>query len=142
MLSQHFYPYNFVPNFPYNVESGAPPGQPLDDKNKDPDRTKTTPSPLDKNKQRPESKDNPARPNDNHQILKESIEMKAQMGPYAFQRPPHAREEELRRYGVCYFYYTNILLILINLLGLIVIPLLLFDQQLKCFGCDSRLMTQ
>ncbi|XP_026321115.1 zinc finger protein 608-like isoform X2 [Hyposmocoma kahamanoa] len=98
VLPQHFYPYNYVPNFPYNVE-GGPPGPPLDDKNKETDRSKTTPSPLDKSKQRlPDGKENPARPNDNHQILKESIEMKAQMGPYAFQRPPHAREEELRRY--------------------------------------------
>lgn len=101
MLPQHFYPYNYVPNFPYNVEPGGPPpGPPLDDKSKDSDRSKTTPSPLDKNKQQrpPDGKENPARPNDNHQILKESIEMKAQMGPYAFQRPPHAREEELRRF--------------------------------------------
>ncbi|XP_059059640.1 zinc finger protein 608-like [Achroia grisella] len=101
VLPQHFFPYNYVPNFPYNVEpSGAPPGAQLDDKNKEPDRSKTTPSPLDKSKQPrgPDGKENPARPNDNHQILKESIEMKAQMGPYAFQRPPHAREEELRRY--------------------------------------------
>lgn len=77
---------------------GPPPGAPLDDKSKDNDRSKTTPSPLDKSKQRPpDGKENPARPNDNHQILKESIEMKAQMGPYNFQRPPHVREEELRR---------------------------------------------
>ncbi|XP_072943049.1 uncharacterized protein [Epargyreus clarus] len=97
VLPQHFYPYNYVPNFPYNVEPGAPPGPPLDDKKED--RSKTTPSPLDKSKPRPpEGKENPARPNDNHQILKESIEMKAQMGNYGFQRPPHAREEELRRY--------------------------------------------
>ncbi|XP_075980953.1 uncharacterized protein LOC142979732 isoform X1 [Anticarsia gemmatalis] len=111
VLPQHFYPYNYVPNFPYNVEAGGPPpGAPLDDKSKDNDRSKTTPSPLDKSKQRPpDGKENPARPNDNHQILKESIEMKAQMGPYAFQRPPHAREEELRRYD--YFasrYYMSL----------------------------------
>ncbi|CAK1584751.1 unnamed protein product [Parnassius mnemosyne] len=103
VLPQHFYPYNYVPNFPYNVEAGAPPGTPIEDKSKtlsDPDRSKTTPSPLDKSKQpRPaDGKENPARPNENHQILKESIEMKAQMGSYAFQRPPHTREEELRRY--------------------------------------------
>lgn len=82
------------------MESGPPPGAPLDDKSKDSDRSKTTPSPLDKNKQPrpPDGKDSQGRPNDNHQILKESIEMKAQMGPYAFQRPPpHAREEEFRR---------------------------------------------
>lgn len=100
VLPQHFYPYNYVPNFPYNVESGGPPpGGPLEDKGKEPDRSKTTPSPLDKGKQpRPsEGKDNPARPNDNHQILKESIEIKAQMGSYAFQRPSHTREDELRR---------------------------------------------
>lgn len=79
------------------MESGPPPGAPLDDKSKESDRSKTTPSPLDKSKQsRSESKDT-SRPNENHQILKESIEIKAQMGPYAFQRPPHAREEELRR---------------------------------------------
>lgn len=82
--------------------SGPPPGPQLEDKNKESDRCKTTPSPLDKNKQRQlEGKENPSRPNDNHQILKESIEMKAQMGPYAYQRPPHAREEDLRRYVVC-----------------------------------------
>ncbi|XP_013162489.1 PREDICTED: zinc finger protein 608-like [Papilio xuthus] len=103
VLPQHFYPYNYVQNFPYNVESGAPPGTPLEDKGKshgDGDRSKTTPSPLDKSKQPrpPDGKENPARPNENHQILKESIEMKAQMGSYAFQRPPHTREEELRRY--------------------------------------------
>ncbi|KAJ2948327.1 hypothetical protein O0L34_g7566 [Tuta absoluta] len=99
VLPQHFYPYNYVPNFPYNVEAGAPPGPPLDDKNKDSDRSKTTPSPLDKSKgPRPSEGKEPPRPNDTHQILKESIEMKAQMGPYAFQRPPMAREEELRRY--------------------------------------------
>ncbi|CAF4914345.1 unnamed protein product [Pieris macdunnoughi] len=97
VLPQHFYPYNYVPNFPYNVETGPPPGPPLDDKGKDMDRSKTTPSPLDKSKPRPDGKE-PPRPNDTHQILKESIEMKNQMGPYAFQRPPHAREEELRRY--------------------------------------------
>ncbi|CAG9795580.1 unnamed protein product [Diatraea saccharalis] len=101
VLPQHFYPYNYVPNFPYNVEPGGPPpGAPLEDKGKDNDRSKTTPSPLDKSKQpRPnDGKDSQGRPNDNHQILKESIEMKAQMGSYAFQRPPHAREDELRRY--------------------------------------------
>ncbi|XP_045501669.1 zinc finger protein 608-like [Colias croceus] len=98
VLPQHFYPYNYVPNFPYNVETGPPPGPPLDDKAKDMDRSKTTPSPLDKKQPRTDGKENPSRPNDNHQILKESIEMKAQMGPYAYQRPPHAREEELRRY--------------------------------------------
>lgn len=101
VLPQHFYPYNYVPNFPYNVEAGGPPpGAPMEDKSKEPDRSKpaSAPSPLDKGKQRPVDKENPARPNDNHQILKESIEMKAQMGPYAFQRPPHAREEELRRF--------------------------------------------
>ncbi|XP_063831007.1 zinc finger protein 608-like [Ostrinia nubilalis] len=100
VLPQHFYPYNYVPNFPYNVESGGPPPGPLEDKGKEPDRSKTTPSPLDKSKQqRPsEGKDNSGRPNDNHQILKESIEIKAQMGSYAFQRPSHAREDELRRY--------------------------------------------
>ncbi|XP_049700997.1 zinc finger protein 608 isoform X2 [Helicoverpa armigera] len=101
VLPQHFYPYNYVPNFPYNVEPGGPPpGPPLEDKSKDSDRSKTTPSPLDKSKQQrpPDGKENPARPNDNHQILKESIEMKAQMGPYAFQRPPLGRDEELRRY--------------------------------------------
>lgn len=98
VLPPHFYPYNYVPNFPYNVESGPPPGPPLDDKSKESDRSKTTPSPLDKSKQqRPSDGKDPSRPNENHQILKESIEMKAQMGPYAFQRPPHAREEELRR---------------------------------------------
>ncbi|CAK1553006.1 unnamed protein product [Leptosia nina] len=99
VLPQHFYPYNYVPNFPYNVETGPPPGPPLEDKGKDIDRSKTTPSPLDKSKQ-PRASDgkDPPRPNDTHQILKESIEMKSQMGPYAFQRPPHAREEELRRY--------------------------------------------
>lgn len=100
VVPQHFYPYNYVPNFSYNVDAGAPP--PLDDK-KDGDRNKTTPSPLDKGKQRPpDGKENPSRPNENHQILKESIEMKAQMGPYAFQRPPHVREEELRRYVDCF----------------------------------------
>ncbi|XP_068620653.1 zinc finger protein 608-like isoform X2 [Battus philenor] len=103
VLPQHFYPYNYVQNFSYNVEAGAQPGTPLEDKNKslsDPDRSKTTPSPLDKSKQPrpPDGKENPARPNENHQILKESIEMKAQMGSYAFQRPPHTREEDLRRY--------------------------------------------
>ncbi|CAH2234238.1 jg16686 [Pararge aegeria aegeria] len=98
VLPPHFYPYNYVPNFPYNVESGPPPGPPLDDKSKESDRSKTTPSPLDKSKQqRPSDGKDPTRPNENHQILKESIEMKAQMGPYSFQRPPHAREEELRR---------------------------------------------
>lgn len=104
MLPQHFYPYNYVPNFPYNVEAGAP----LEDKGKEAERAKTTPSPLDgakakRDKEPPASPappPGPARPNDNHQILKESIEMKAQMGPYAFQRPPHAREEELRRWAM------------------------------------------
>ncbi|KAL4708436.1 hypothetical protein ACJJTC_001152 [Scirpophaga incertulas] len=99
VLPQHFYPYNYVPNFPYNVDGGGAPPGPLEEKGKDPDRAKTTPSPLDKAKSRPaDVKDNPARPNDNHQILKESIEMKAQMGSYAFQRPPHTREDDLRRY--------------------------------------------
>ncbi|XP_063540147.1 zinc finger protein 608-like isoform X1 [Cydia strobilella] len=92
VLPQHFYPYNYVPNFPYNVEPGTPPGAPLDDKGKESERKSA--SPLDKGKGGKEA----PRPNDTHQILKESIEMKAQMGSYAFQRPPHAREEDLRRY--------------------------------------------
>ncbi|GBP17504.1 Zinc finger protein 609 [Eumeta japonica] len=100
VLPQHFYPYNYVPNFPYNVDANPTGPTPLDDKTKESERSKSSPSPLDKStkSRAPEAKDNSSRPNDNHQILKESIEIKAQMGPYAFQRPPLAREDELRRY--------------------------------------------
>lgn len=125
MLQQHYYPYQYMPGYPYNMDPnyGNVPMQP-DDKHKEDSRVKESPSPIEspvkagvdvvkvsmasKPKQNEHaSKDK--HQNDNHQIIKESIEMKNQMSPYLYSRQPQQppqpqhhghREEEARRYYV------------------------------------------
>lgn len=135
MLQQHYYPYGYMPGYPYNMEpnyGGVPMQQ--DDKHKE-DRVKESPSPIEQPVKQPTpipsaiqvpmpSKPKQPEPtikdkhqNENHQIIKESIEIKNQMNPYMYSRQPppqqppqqqqpiqhHShrdREEEARRYYV------------------------------------------
>lgn len=106
VLQQHYYPpYGYMQGYPYNLE---PPYGPVsmvpDDKIKD-ERLKESPSPADHSNKLPTPIPNPIQvptpakvkiepglkekhPNENHQILKESIEMKNQMNSYMYGRPP------------------------------------------------------
>lgn len=136
ILSQHpYYPYGYVPGYPYNIEPtyGAVSMVP-EDKIKE-ERIKENPSPAEHNnkpvapipnpiqvptpgkiKTEPVMNQKEKHQNDNHQILKESIEMKNQMSSYMYSRQPQPqshmnhhhhssqpqhnqqREEEMRRY--------------------------------------------
>ncbi|KAL3285896.1 hypothetical protein HHI36_000416 [Cryptolaemus montrouzieri] len=126
---QHYYPYGYMGGYPYNMDpnyGGVPMVQ--EDKMKE-ERVKESPSPIEqqavnkpipnpiqvptpgKTKQDSNIKDK--HQNDNHQILKESIEMKSQMNPYIYSRQSqqqqvqqsptshhNQREEEVRRFYV------------------------------------------
>ncbi|XP_044265222.1 zinc finger protein 609-like [Tribolium madens] len=111
---QHYYPYGYMPGYPpYNMDpnfGGVPMVQ--EDKIKE-ERIKETPSPIEQPiKQPPAPIPNPIQvpkvktepppkekhQNENHQILKESIEIKNQMNPYMYprqQQPPH---DDVRRF--------------------------------------------
>ncbi|XP_030766359.1 zinc finger protein 608 [Sitophilus oryzae] len=130
MLQQHYYPY-YMPGYPYNMDPnyGSVPIQ-QDDKHKE-DRVKESPSPIEQPVKQPAPIPNPIQvpipgkpkqtenkdkhQNENHQIIKESIEIKNQMNPYMYSRQPppqppqqqqpqqvsqhHGhREEDARRY--------------------------------------------
>jgi hypothetical protein len=120
---QHYYnPYGYMPGYPYNMDpnfGGVPMVQ--EDKIKE-ERIKESPSPIiDQPIKPPAPIPNPiqvptpgkvkAEPpvkekhqNENHQILKESIEIKNQMNPYMYSRQPqqqqshhNQRDEDVRR---------------------------------------------
>nr|CAI5822349.1 unnamed protein product [Callosobruchus analis] len=127
VLQQHYYPYGYVPGYPCNLDTtygGVPLVQ--EDKLKE-DRVKKTPSPIEQaaGKQAqpipnpiqvptPKVKstsDKDKHQNENHQILKESIEIKNQMNPYMYssrQQPPQVqpqqhhgqRDEDVRRFYI------------------------------------------
>lgn len=121
LLQQHYYPYGYVPGYGYNLEPNYPMAvMPSEDKVKDsPGKDDKSPSPVDHGKASlptapsPIQVPNPAKikaeagvgikekhQNDNHQILKESIEMKNQMNSYVYsrQQQQQQQQEELRRY--------------------------------------------
>ncbi|KAF5291361.1 hypothetical protein FQA39_LY03512 [Lamprigera yunnana] len=120
VLQQHYYnPYGYVPGYPYNMDpnfGSVPIVQ--EDKAKE-ERIKESPSPADHNPKQSAPIPNPIQvptpgklkneislkekqQNENHQILKESIEIKTQMSPYIYSRQSqsqHAqREEDMRRF--------------------------------------------
>lgn len=136
-LLQHYYPYGYMPpGYPYNMDqnygpvSMVPEDKLKEQQDRERERSKENPSPAEHNSGKPPSaspqqpgmmggnkpkqvdmmKDG-KHPNENHQILKESIEMKSQMNPYLYQRHQqlqqhqqhqaqqqhHQREEEMRR---------------------------------------------
>ncbi|XP_063932996.1 zinc finger protein 609 isoform X3 [Zophobas morio] len=122
---QHYYPYGYMPGYPYNMDpnfGGVPMVQ--EDKIKE-ERIKESPSPIiDQPIKPPAPIPNPIQvptpgkvkteppikekhQNENHQILKESIEIKNQMNPYMYSRQQqqqqthhNQREEEVRRFYV------------------------------------------
>lgn len=130
VLQQHYYPYGYMPGYPYNMESNYG-GVPLvqEEKMKE-ERVKENPSPIEQNVKQPTPIPNPIQvptpgkvkaeanlkdkhQNENHLILKESIEMKNQMNSYMYSRQPqqqqqqpqqqqhhNQREEDVRRYYV------------------------------------------
>ncbi|CAH1164685.1 unnamed protein product [Phaedon cochleariae] len=110
VVQQHYYPYGYMPGYPYNMESNYA-GVPLvqEDKPKE-DRTKESPSPIDQSVgKQPQPIPNPIQvptpgkvkeakhQNDNHQILKESIEMKNQMSSYLYSRPPPPQQQQVQQ---------------------------------------------
>ncbi|VEN37329.1 unnamed protein product, partial [Callosobruchus maculatus] len=127
VLQQHYYPYGYVPGYPCNLDTtygGVPLVQ--EDKLKE-DRVKKTPSPIEQASgkqaqpipnpiQVPTPKvkstsDKDKHQNENHQILKESIEIKNQMNPYMYssrQQPTQVqpqqhhgqRDEDVRRFYI------------------------------------------
>lgn len=123
ILPQHYYPYGYVPSYPYNLEPGYSVPMVSDDKptiikeEKSPGPNENTkpnnpiapttlhvPN-LSKIKCEPGTKEK--HPNENHQILKESIEMKNQMSPaYLYARPQQQQTQgvqqadEMRRYYI------------------------------------------
>lgn len=132
ILPQHYYPYGYVSGYTYNMDPsyGAVSMVP-EDKIKE-ERIKESPSPAEHNNKPAAPIPNPIQvptpgkvktepalkekhQNENHQILKESIEMKSQMNPYLYSRQPQQqpahlnhhhhqsqhnqqREEDMRRY--------------------------------------------
>lgn len=123
VLQQHYYPYGYMPpGYPYNMDPNYG-SVPLvsEDKNKE-ERIKDDQSPSDHSVKAPAPIPNPIQvpnpqkvktevnikekhQNDNHQILKESIEMKNQMSSYLYSRPQqqqhhNQRDEDLRRFYV------------------------------------------
>ncbi|KAJ8881080.1 hypothetical protein PR048_017553 [Dryococelus australis] len=126
LLQQHYYPYGYVSGYPYNLEPSYPVTVvPSDDKSKDlMGKDDKSPSPIDQHMKpmphipSPIQVPNPGKvktepglgmkekhQNENHQILKESIEMKSQMSSYMYSRQQQhqhqhqqQQQEDLRRY--------------------------------------------
>ncbi|GLV43459.1 scribbler [Carabus blaptoides fortunei] len=111
MLQQHYYSYGYVPGYGYNMEPsyGAVSMVP-EDKLKE-ERIKESPSPAEHNNKPAAPIPNPIQvptpgkvksepamkekhQNENHQILKESIEMKNQMSPKEPQPPPEPQSQK------------------------------------------------
>ncbi|XP_044744100.1 zinc finger protein 609 [Coccinella septempunctata] len=123
--TQHYYPFGYMSGYPgYPVDPNY--GIVQEDKMKE-ERVKESPSPIEqqtvnkpipnpiqvpnpgKSKQDSNLNMKDKHQNDNHQILKESIEMKNQMNPYMYSRPSqqqpptshhNQREEDVRRFYV------------------------------------------
>lgn len=103
----HFYSYGYVPGYPGGfMESGYP--VMMEDKGKEGKGDKS-PGPCEPPKHTPSPiqvpnpakvKTEPKHSNENHQIIKESIEMKSQMGQFMYSRQPggHPMQDDLRRY--------------------------------------------
>lgn len=118
----HYNPYGYMPSYPYNMDPGFN-SVPMvtEDKIKE-ERLKESPSPADHtgipkisapipnpiqvptpSKLKTEISLKEKQQNENHQILKESIEIKSQMSPYNIyqrQQQSQQRDEEVRRYYV------------------------------------------
>ncbi|XP_074037162.1 uncharacterized protein isoform X2 [Leptinotarsa decemlineata] len=109
VVPQHYYPFSYMQGYGYNMDSNYG-GVPLvqDDKLKE-ERIKENPSPIDQTLKQPTPIPNPIQvptpgktkesshkekhPNENHQILKESIEMKNQMNSYMYSRQPQQQQQ-------------------------------------------------
>lgn len=122
VIQQHYYnPYGYVPGYPYNMDPnyGSVPIV-AEDKVKE-ERIKESPSPAEHPPKITAPIPNPIQvptpgkiknelslkekqQNENHQILKESIEIKTQMSPYMYPRQQQTqhgqREEDMRRFYV------------------------------------------
>lgn len=109
----HYYPYGYVPSYPSGFMEPSYPVIVPDEKNKESGKGDKSPGPTDmKHGASPIQVPNPAKvkpepgvkdskhPNENHQIIKESIEMKSQMSPYIYSRQPPSNQtqEDLKRY--------------------------------------------
>lgn len=122
MLPQHFYPpYGYVPGYPYNLESGYSVAMMTSEDKGNSMKEEKSPGPTDISKQshppapqpihvpnpnkiktEPGMKDKPHQ-NENHQILKESIEMKNQMNPaflYSRQHQQQAVQQQQQQQAV------------------------------------------
>ncbi|KAK9497852.1 hypothetical protein O3M35_003764 [Rhynocoris fuscipes] len=102
LLPQHYYQYGYhVPGYPYNIDGGYP--VVIDDK-KDEKAQAEKPTLHIPNPPKPKTdqvtKDK--HQNDNHQILKESIEMKNQVNPaFIYQRQNNQQgQEDVRRFYI------------------------------------------
>ncbi|KAG5879268.1 hypothetical protein JTB14_020289 [Gonioctena quinquepunctata] len=114
VVPQHYYPYGgYMPGYGYNMESNYS-GVPLvqEEKIKE-ERIKESPSPIDQSIKQPTPIPNPIQvptpgktkesthkekhPNENHQILKESIEMKNQMNNYLYSRQPPQQAQQVQQ---------------------------------------------
>nr|CAD7587856.1 unnamed protein product [Timema genevievae] len=120
LLQQHYYPYGYMPGYPYNLEPSYPiTVMPSEEKAKEPhNKEDKSPSPMDQHVKpalpipSPIQVPNPGKiktepslslkekhQNENHQIMKESMEMKSQMNPYIYSRQQQQQQQEdLRRY--------------------------------------------
>ncbi|KAL0278404.1 UNVERIFIED_CONTAM: hypothetical protein PYX00_000233 [Menopon gallinae] len=116
--SSHYYPYGYVPSYPGGYMEPGYPVLVSDDKNKEGGKGDKSPGPTEMTKHGPSpiQVPNPAKvkpepglkdgkhANENHQIIKESIEMKNQMSSYLYSRQPPSNQtqqqiqEDLRRY--------------------------------------------
>lgn len=122
VLQQHYYPYGYVPGYTYNMDPTFGSSVPIvpEEKIKE-ERIKENPSPSEHvvkpaapipnpiqvptpGKVKTEISMKEKHQNENHQILKESIEMKNQMNSYMYsrqqQQPMNQREEDGRRFYV------------------------------------------
>ncbi|KAJ9591803.1 hypothetical protein L9F63_001620, partial [Diploptera punctata] len=113
LLQPHYYSYGYMPSYPYNLEPSYPVAvMPSEDKGKEPgSKDDKSPSPSEHAKSIPAAPSpiqvpNPAKvkgepmpglkdkhQNENHQILKESIEMKNQMSPYLYSRQQQQQQQ-------------------------------------------------
>nr|CAD7260715.1 unnamed protein product [Timema shepardi] len=121
LLQQHYYPYGYMPGYPYNLEPSYPiTVMPSEEKAKEPhNKEDKSPSPMDQHVKpalpipSPIQVPNPGKiktepslslkekhQNENHQIMKESMDMKSQMNPYIYsrQQQQQQQQEDLRRY--------------------------------------------
>ncbi|XP_057669111.1 zinc finger protein 609-like isoform X1 [Diorhabda carinulata] len=111
VLQQHYYPYGYVPGYAYNMEANYGGVQMVQDDKMKEERRKESPSPIEQNVKQPTPIPNPIQvpnpgkvkdpnlkdkhPNENHQILKESIEIKNQMNPYLYSRQSQQQQQQI-----------------------------------------------